>query len=149
MKKILILVALCGCGFRPMFADNNTNIFVPVINGINGIELRNALNTKFGGPHGNGAPYTLRVTLKNPITKYKALEPTGDATWQEIYLSANGDKNYHRVYCEKVNDSKYTGYRGAEYVLREFIKYKADQETIDKQFYFYQHDNLYYSRLIR
>ncbi|MBO7656907.1 MAG: hypothetical protein J6S80_04230 [Alphaproteobacteria bacterium] len=89
MKKILILVALCGCGFRPMFADNNTNIFVPVINGINGIELRNALNTKFGGPHENGAPYTLRVTLKNPITKYKALEPTGDATWQEIYLSAN------------------------------------------------------------
>lgn len=34
-------------------------------------------------------PYTLRVTLDNPITKYKALEPTGDATWQEIRLTAN------------------------------------------------------------
>ena len=87
MKKILLCIVLCGCGFRPMFADNNTNIFVPVIRGINGIELRNALNTKFGGPHENGAPYTLRVTLKNPVTKYKALEP-GDATWQEIALTA-------------------------------------------------------------
>ena len=89
MKKILIFLVLCGCGFRPMFSGNNTNIFVPVISGINGIELRNALNTKFGGPHNETAPYTLRVTLKNPITKYKALEPTGDATWQEISLTAN------------------------------------------------------------
>ncbi len=89
MKKILMFLVLCGCGFRPMFADNDTDIYVPVIRGINGIELRNALNAKFGGVHDQGAPYTLRVTLDNPITKYKALEPTGDATWQEIRLTAN------------------------------------------------------------
>ena len=88
MKKILLLVLLCGCGFRPMFSGDKTEIYVPVINGISGIELRNALNTKFGGPHDVGAPYTLRVTLDNPTTKYKALEPTGDATWQEVRLTA-------------------------------------------------------------
>jgi len=88
MKKILLLVLLCGCGFRPMFSGDKTEIYVPVISGINGIELRNALNTKFGGPHDTGAPYTLRVKLDNPTTKYKALEPTGDATWQEVRLTA-------------------------------------------------------------
>ena len=81
-----------------MFSGENTDIYVPAISGINGIELRNALNTKFGGPHDANAPYTLNVTLHNPKTKYKALESTGDATWQEIQLRAdyvleyNGEK---------------------------------------------------------
>ena len=88
MKKILLLVFLCGCGFHPMFSGDKAEIYVSVISGINGIELRNALNTKFGGPHDTGAPYTLRVKLDNPTTKYKALEPTGDATWQEVRLTA-------------------------------------------------------------
>lgn len=98
MKKILLFMLLCGCGFTPMFSGNKTEIYVPVISGINGIELRNALNVKFGGPHGENAPYTLRVKLNDPITKYKALEPTGDATWQEIRITAtyvlehNGEK---------------------------------------------------------
>lgn len=89
MKKILTFLLLCGCGFKPMFSGDYTDIYVPVISGINGIELRNALNAKFGGQHEENAPYTLRVTLRNPVTKYKALEPTGSATWQEIRLSAN------------------------------------------------------------
>ena len=88
MKKILLFIVLAGCGFTPMFSGERTDIYVPVIQGINGIELRNALNTKFGGPHNNDAKYVLRVTLNNPITKYKALEPTGDATWQEVRLTA-------------------------------------------------------------
>ena len=88
MKKYLICFLLVSCGFRPMFSGNNTNIYVPTISGINGIELRNALNTRFGGQHGMDAQYTLRVTLENPQTRYKALEQTGDATWQEILLSA-------------------------------------------------------------
>ena len=98
MKKYLFFLFLCACGFRPMFSGENTDIYVPVISGINGIELRNALNVKFGGPHDNNAPYTLNVTLHNPQTKYKALESTGDATWQEIRLRAdyvlehNGEK---------------------------------------------------------
>ena len=90
MKKIILLFALviCGCGFRPMFSGQNTDIYVPPISGINGIELRNRLNAQFGGQHDATAPYTLTVTLGTPATQYKALETTGDATWQEISLQA-------------------------------------------------------------
>ena len=80
---------LCSCGFQPMFSGDNTDIYVPVISGINGIELRNALTAKFGGQKSESAKYSLVVSLKNPVTKYKALEPTGAATWQEVALSAN------------------------------------------------------------
>ena len=89
MKKCIWFLFLCGCGFTPMFSESNTDIYVPVISGINGIELRNALNTKFGGQKESTAPYKLTVTLNEPQTKYKALEPTGAATWQEIKLTAN------------------------------------------------------------
>lgn len=78
-----------------MFAESNTDIYVPVISGINGIELRNALNTKFGGQKESNAPYKLTVTLNDPQTKYKALEPTGAATWQEIKLTASYVLTYH------------------------------------------------------
>ena len=88
MKKILLLLCLSGCGFTPMFSGDNTDIYVPAISGINGIELRNALNTKFGGQKDMTAPYRLDISLQNPTTKYKALEPTGDATWQEVSLTA-------------------------------------------------------------
>lgn len=89
MKKFLCFLFLCGCGFSPMFTGNNTDIYVPVISGINGIELRNALNTRFGGQKPETAPYSLTVRLSNPQTKYKAIEPSGAATWQEISLHAN------------------------------------------------------------
>jgi len=90
MKKIIVLFALVlsGCGFRPMFSGQNTDIYVPPISGINGIELRNRLNAQFGGQHDATAPYTLTVKLGTPTTQYKALEQTGDATWQEISLTA-------------------------------------------------------------
>ena len=89
MKKYLCLLTLCACGFTPMFSGDKTDIYVPKISGINGIELRNALNARLGGQKDESAPYKLTVTLDNPITKYKALETTGDATWQEIQLRAN------------------------------------------------------------
>ena len=72
-----------------MFSGGKTDIYVPAISGINGIELRNALNTKFGGQKEPTAPYTLVVSLRDPTTKYKALETTGAATWQEIQLTAS------------------------------------------------------------
>ncbi len=71
-----------------MFSGQSTDIYVPPISGINGIELRNRLNAQFGGQHDATAPYTLTVTLSAPATQYKALETTGDATWQEISLKA-------------------------------------------------------------
>jgi len=89
VKKLLLILVLAGCGFRPMFADSDTDIYVaPIASGINGIELRNALNTYFGGQKEANADYTLEVVLKEPTTKYKALEATGISTWQEISLSA-------------------------------------------------------------
>lgn len=89
MKKLILFFLLAACGFKPMFSGNDTDIYVAPISGINGIELRNSLNAKFGGQRESDATYTLTVNLSNPLTKYKALETTGDATWQEINVSAS------------------------------------------------------------
>lgn len=90
MKKYLAaLLILSACGFTPMYTERDTDIYVAPISGINGIDLRNSLNAKFGGMHDAGATYTLTVDLNEPVTRYKALEPTGDASWQEIVLTAN------------------------------------------------------------
>lgn len=82
---------LAGCGFQPMFVDRNADVYVMPISGINGIDLRNSLNAKFGGQHDASAPYTLSVKLDAPVTQYKALEHTGDATWQQVSMGANFD----------------------------------------------------------
>lgn len=89
MKKYIPLLLLAACGFQPMYTSRDTDIYVAPISGINGIDLRNGLNAKFGGVRDANAKYTLAVNLKNPVTRYKALESTGDATWQEIVLTAN------------------------------------------------------------
>lgn len=89
MKKYIPLLLLAACGFQPMYTSRDTDIYVAPISGINGIDLRNGLNAKFGGVRDANAKYTLTVNLNNPVTQYKALESTGDATWQEIVLTAN------------------------------------------------------------
>ena len=88
---------LAACSFRPIFSGDSTDIYVAPISGINGIELRNSLNSKFGGMHEQNAKYSLVVNLQEPITQYKALERAGDAVWQEVKLNASyvlkqGDK---------------------------------------------------------
>ena len=91
MKKvlyILLVMLLSACGFKPIYSGDTTDIYVEPISGINGIDLRNALRSKFGGQHTADAKYTLTVSLDEPLTQYKALEQTGDATWQEISLVA-------------------------------------------------------------
>ena len=97
MKKILLFLVLAACSFQPVFSGNDTDVYVAPISGINGIELRNSLNSQFGGMHEQGAKYTLTVNLKDPKTKYKAFERAGDAVWQEVKLDASyvlkqGDK---------------------------------------------------------
>ena len=97
MKKIVLLLMLAACSFRPIFSGDSTDIYVAPISGINGIELRNSLNSKFGGMHEQNAKYSLVVNLQEPITQYKALERAGDAVWQEVKLNASyvlkqGDK---------------------------------------------------------
>lgn len=89
MKKCLVFLLLAGCGFRPMFSGHDTDIYVAPISGINGIDLRNSLNAKFGGRHDASARCALTVNLAEPTTQYKALEHTGDATWQQVSVSAS------------------------------------------------------------
>ena len=118
MKKILllvVLVAVSACGFKPMFSGQDTDIYVEPISGINGIELRNALWAKFGGQHGADATYKLTVELSEPNTQYKALEQTGDATWQEVSLTA--------TYTLTHNDEQVA--RGTEHAAESytFVRY--------------------------
>ena len=89
MKKIVLLLFLTACSFKPVFSGDSTDVYVAPISGINGIELRNSLNTQFGGVHDQSAKYNLSVN--------KALDRTGTATWQEVKLTASyalkqGDK---------------------------------------------------------
>ena len=100
MKKILTLaltLTLLSCGFTPMYSADTISgtaiqrdIFITPISGTNGIDLRNALRAKFGTDNDSpSAKYTLSVDLKNPETILKALQITGDATWQEVRLTAH------------------------------------------------------------
>lgn len=89
MKKLVLFLLLTACSFKPIFSGNDTDVYVAPISGINGIELRNSLNAKFGGSHEQNAKYTLTVNLKEPSTKYKAFERAGNAVWQEVKLSAS------------------------------------------------------------
>ena len=97
MKRLILILFMAACSFKPIFSGDNTDVYVAPISGINGIELRNSLNNQFGGAHDKNARYTLTVDLKNPTTQYKALDKTGAATWQEVRLNASyelkeGDK---------------------------------------------------------
>ena len=92
---------VAACSFKPIFSGDATDIYVAPISGINGIELRNSLNSQFGGMHNQNAKYSLNVNLQEPVTKYKALERAGDAAWQEVKLKASyvlkqGDKEIAR-----------------------------------------------------
>lgn len=108
MKKIIALctlvrrsfgvggltIALCSCGFTPMYSDNlqtnSADVFIAPISGTNGIDLRNNLRAQFGGGNEEaGAKYILTVDLKNPQNIYKGIQRTGDATWQEVRLTAS------------------------------------------------------------
>ena len=86
---MLFLLLTSACGFRPMFTGDDMDIYVAPISGINGIDLRNALWAEFGGQYGQDAEYNLTVELRDPVTKYKALERSGSATWQEISMTAS------------------------------------------------------------
>ncbi|MBR4891800.1 MAG: hypothetical protein IKZ34_01280 [Alphaproteobacteria bacterium] len=101
MKKILFIIfvsLLSACGFIPMHTGKTVDIYVAPISGINGIELRNALWAEFGNQYSSDATYKLTVNLNTPKTQYKALEQTGNATWQEVSLTAK--------YTLSVNDKE-------------------------------------------
>ncbi len=134
MKKILLcLLVLCmsACGFRPMFSGEDTNIYVPPISGINGIDLRNALWAKFGGQHSPDATYTLTVSLSEPTTQYKALEQTGDATWQEISLTAHYVLSHNGTEIASGTERASESYTFVRYLVASNASYNnAVQNTI-------------------
>ena len=135
MKKILLLVLLItmsACGFKPMFSGQDTNIYVEPISGINGIELRNALWAKFGGQHGTDATYKLAVKLNNPNTQYKALEQTGDATWQEVSISATYVLTYNGEQIAKGTERAAESYTFVRYLVASNASYNnAVKNTIN------------------
>ena len=134
MKKILLIIALLitnGCGFTPMFSGNDTDIYVTPISGINGIDLRNALWGRFGGRRDAGATYTLTVKLNDPVTQYKALERTGDATWQQISLTADYTLSHNGNQIAAGTESAAESYTFVRYLVASNASYnKAVQNTI-------------------
>ena len=99
MKKFLsfavFLALLSGCGFVPMYSNNRAlaaeqaDIYIPPIAGTNGIDLRNHLILSWNTANVPGAKYELKVKLDEPITVYKGLQRTGDATWEEVRITAS------------------------------------------------------------
>ncbi len=123
-----------------MFANRDTDIYVSPISGINGIDLRNSLNAKFGGAHDLNAEYTLNVTLYDPVTQYKALEHTGDATWQQVSVTASfelmrGDEKIasgREVAAESYTFVRYLVAANASYnnAVRNIINVLADKISV-------------------
>jgi len=115
VKNLFLFLMVAACSFHPVFSGKDTDVYVAPISGINGIELRNSLNAKFGGIHEQNARYVLTVNLQEPITQYKAFERTGDATWQEVKLNAS--------YTLKENDKEIA--RGSESASESytFVRY--------------------------
>ncbi len=134
MKKIIIILSvLCiaACGFRPMFTGADTDIYVPPIRGINGIELRNALNAQFGGAHDATAEYKLTVDLSEPTTQYKAIEVTGDASWQQVTLTANYTLSRGDEVIARGRESSSESYTFVRYLVAANASYNnAVQNTI-------------------
>lgn len=123
MKKLVVLLLLCGCGFRPMFSGTDNDIYVEKITGINGIELRNALNAKFGGVHDTNAKYKLVVTLNEPTSTYKGLDTTGTATWQAIKLIAKYDLYAGETKIASGTESASESYTFVQYLVAANASY--------------------------
>lgn len=131
MKKILLFLFLASCGFVPMYSGDDTDIYVAPISGINGIDLRNNLNAKFGGQRGPDAKYSLVVNLRTPTTRYKALERTGDATWQEIGVSASYVLSHNGKKIASGSESASESYTFVTYLVASNASYNnAVQNTI-------------------
>ena len=134
MKKILLillLMAVTACGFQPVFSGDDTDIYVTPISGINGIDLRNALWARFGGQRESDAAYTLTVRLQDPVTQYKALEQTGDATWQEISLTATYTLSHNGAEIASGTERAAESYTFVRYLVASNASYNnAVQNTI-------------------
>ena len=136
MKKvfaIFFVLIISGCGFSPMFSGTDTDIYVSPISGINGIDLRNALWARFGGQREPDATYTLTVKLNNPVTQYKALEQTGDATWQEISLTAKYVLSHDGKQIATGTESAAESYTFVRYLVASNASYNNAVKNVVKR----------------
>ena len=123
MKKLFLCLLMAACSFRPVFSGDDTDVYVAPISGINGIELRNSLNSKFGGMHDSGARYTLTVDLQEPTTTYKAFERAGDASWQEVKLNASYVLQYDGKEIARGSESAAESYTFVKYLVASNAAY--------------------------
>ena len=123
MKKLILFLVLTACSFKPIFSGDSTDIYVAPISGINGIELRNSLNSQFGGMHEENAKYNLSVSLQNPQTKYKAFERAGDAVWQEIKMNASYTLKQGNKVIAKGSESAAESYTFVRYLVASNASY--------------------------
>ena len=90
-----LLTLLSACGWAPMYDSGGRlrgetrDIYIAPISGTNGIDMRNALRASWGTADEATAKYSLNVKLRRPEMLYKALQTTGDATWQEVRMTAS------------------------------------------------------------
>ena len=126
----MLTILMTACGFQPMFTGQTTDIYVAPINGINGIELRNALWTEFGNQYGPDAKYTLTVQLREPTTKYKALAQTGDAEWQEISLSATYTLTHNGKKIASGSENAAESYAFVSYLVASNASYNNSVKNI-------------------
>ncbi|MDR2268659.1 MAG: hypothetical protein LBD94_00565 [Rickettsiales bacterium] len=98
MKRLVYFLAPCllsACGWSPMYSDNLilqnrvADIYIAPIAGTNGIDLRNSLILSWNTSNDKSAKYRLSVKLNEPQTIYKALQRSGDATWDEVRITAS------------------------------------------------------------
>ncbi len=123
MKKLFLLLMVAACSFKPVFSGDKTDIYVAPIGGINGIELRNSLNSQFGGIHEQNAKYNLTVNLSEPITQYKAFERAGDAVWQEVKLNATYVLKYGDKEIASSTESASESYTFVRYLVASNASY--------------------------
>lgn len=123
MKKLFLLLMVAACSFKPVFSGDKTDIYVAPISGINGIELRNSLNSQFGGIHEQNAKYNLTVNLSEPITQYKAFERAGDAVWQEVKLNAKYVLKYGDKEITSSTESAAESYTFVRYLVASNASY--------------------------
>ncbi|HOY47649.1 MAG TPA: hypothetical protein PLZ05_03570 [Alphaproteobacteria bacterium] len=123
MKKYLLVLFLGACGFTPMYNGQKTDVYVAPISGTNGIDLRNALNAKFGDINDSSAKYKLVVKLSEPTTKYKAIQATGDATWQEVTLKASYSLSRDNKEIAKGQDFASESYTFVRYLVAANASY--------------------------
>ena len=132
MKKYLLVLFLSACGFTPMYSGQKIDVYVAPISGTNGIDLRNALNAKFGSVNGETSVYKFIVKLNEPTTKYKAIQATGDATWQEVQLKANYTLYKDKQEIAKGSENASESYTFVRYLVAANASYNnAVQNSIN------------------